>query len=243
MGTFITNLHVRERNADIVVQAVQSLGATPAFTIESGPMWTSVYPKPTESQDRHLLTGIGSRLSLSLHRPVLAFLVHDSDVFLYWLFDNGQELDHYDSAPGYFEGKQSEPEGGNVHVLLPYCVKDTSAEQLKQILYEKKVKPKELPGDVAESLQSAKEQAIRDLRNAYPGMAARHPEQPDLGRMVKDLERHFDQMSAGFFGGTLAQYLAEELAKCLGLAEGAATQSYNSLLHAEARSASTLHVD
>jgi hypothetical protein len=243
MGTFITNLHVRERNADNVVQAVQSLGATPAFTTESGPMWISVYPKPTESQERHLLAGIGSRLSSTLHRPVLAFLVHDSDVFLYWLFDDGQELDHYDSAPGYFEGSQLEPAGGDVHVLLRYCVQGTSAEQLKQILYEKKVKPKQLPGNMAESLQSAKEQAIRDLQDAYPRMAVQHPAQPDLDRMLKDLEKHFDQMSAGLFAGTFAQYLTEELAKCFGIAEGAATQSYSSLLHAEARSASTHHVD
>jgi hypothetical protein len=70
-----------------------------------------------------------------LSRPVIAFTVHDSDVFWYWLFDNGAIVDNYDSAPNYFEDGSKTPSGGNAEALKPYCLDVATREQIDTILH------------------------------------------------------------------------------------------------------------
>jgi hypothetical protein len=46
-----------------------------------------------------------------------AVYLFDSDVFQYCLFRDGEQLDEYDSRPGYPSGPGGNPQGGNADVL------------------------------------------------------------------------------------------------------------------------------
>src|SRR5262245_52734565 len=106
MGAFFTNLHARTVDATAFERALTTLGALPAYVSEPEGGWLSAYPELTESQDTDELDRLASALSQHLHCAVFAFLVHDSDIFRYVLFEDGKLRDVYDSAPGYFEGKR-----------------------------------------------------------------------------------------------------------------------------------------
>src|SRR5947209_1914882 len=45
---------------------------------------------------------LGAGLSRDLTCPVLALFVYDDDILYYWLFENGELIDQYDSSPNYF---------------------------------------------------------------------------------------------------------------------------------------------
>jgi hypothetical protein len=121
MGTFVTNLHVRDADLNAVVETLRSLGVVPAY-VRGSPQngWTSIFPEAAD-QDEVALPEMACHLSKALNRPVIAFLVHDSDIFLYWLCDGGKELDRYNSAPGFFTGEETPPEGGNPEMLTACC--------------------------------------------------------------------------------------------------------------------------
>src|SRR5215510_10381380 len=130
MGAFVTNLHVRDADRNAVIAALRSLDVVPAY-VRGSPdnTWTSIFPEAAD-QDEAALSEMARSLSKVLNREVIAFIVHDSDIFLYWLCANGSELDRYNSAPGYFTGQETPPEGGNPDMLAACCKPGTSTDRL-----------------------------------------------------------------------------------------------------------------
>jgi hypothetical protein len=75
--------------------------------------------------------------------------VYDSDVLEYTLYDQGRQIDMYNSAPYYFDGErwmgdepdaearehQPTPLGGNAHVLCTAFAVDHAIEQVEKILH------------------------------------------------------------------------------------------------------------
>jgi hypothetical protein len=61
-----------------------------------------VFDRDSDMQDPKVISDLGGRLSRALNCPVLAVLNHDDDVLWYWLFEQGELVDEYNSAPGYF---------------------------------------------------------------------------------------------------------------------------------------------
>ena len=133
MGSFITNIHVRDADRNAVIEALRSLGVVPAY-VRGSPetTWTSIFPEAGDQNDA-ALPDMARALSKALKRPVIAFIVHDSDILLYWLCADGKELDRYNSAPGYFTDEETPPEGGNPEALAVYC--NTSADRLARLLH------------------------------------------------------------------------------------------------------------
>lgn len=137
MGSFFTNLHVRcERTADPVAK-IKSLGLGPTYIsdIENG--WLSIFPLKTEEQNPDEIIKVCARVSQIFCSPALAFLVHDSDIFMYFLARGGELVDFYNSDCGYFDENEShEPEGGNPELILPLCQPGTKETVLRRLLHE-----------------------------------------------------------------------------------------------------------
>jgi hypothetical protein len=123
MGSFITNIHVRDADRDAVIEALRSLGVVPAY-VRGSPetTWISIFPEAADQNDA-ALPDMARALSKALKRPVIGFIVHDSDIL----------LDRYNSAPGYFTDEETPPEGGNPEALAVYC--NTSADRLARLLH------------------------------------------------------------------------------------------------------------
>ncbi len=137
MGAFFTNLQVRKSSQQAVCEAFQKMNQGRAYVSPDAANWVTVYSEVTEDQNDETLREIAGALSRTLKTDVLAILVHDSDIAMYWLFRNGDLIDQFNSAPNYFEGAgdSDEAEGGDPDALLPLCVPGTTRAQLEQILH------------------------------------------------------------------------------------------------------------
>src|SRR4029079_9665024 len=80
--------------------------------------WIGIYPE-NNGQDQT----IGQQISQQLPEdPVLHLLVHDDDIFAYWLYRAGMQIDSYWSTPGYFGEEnraQEEKMTGNPETFRP----------------------------------------------------------------------------------------------------------------------------
>jgi hypothetical protein len=138
MGSFFTNLHIRNAATKAVCTALQKLDGRAYVSPPSGG-WVTVYPECTEPQNDGPMREIASGLSRTFKTDVLGFLVHDSDIAMYWLYRNGDLIDEFNSAPDYFSTKIEEPTdtplGGDVEAFLSLCKTGTTRAQLEQVLH------------------------------------------------------------------------------------------------------------
>lgn len=68
------------------------------------------------------MQSLAAQITHELSCHALAILVHDDDVFVYFLFRNGELMDSYNSCPSYFEFGSTKnataPEGGKAELLV-----------------------------------------------------------------------------------------------------------------------------
>jgi hypothetical protein len=77
-------------------------------------------------------------LSRGLRAAVFAFLVHDSDVLMYLLYENGQLADEFNSVPDYFGEVDDETKQryrGDVQAVLRHCRRGTTAADVERVLH------------------------------------------------------------------------------------------------------------
>jgi len=138
MGAFFVNYHVRSDSTARVCKALGPLIKAGAYVSPTKNGWVTVYEKSSDEQDDEIIRRIGSELSNTLKTAVISFLVHDSDIAIYWFFRSGELVDEFNSAPDYYE-KASKAERarthGNADLLLPLCVPGTTREQVDAVLH------------------------------------------------------------------------------------------------------------
>ena len=110
MGSFYTNITLRTTNQNRVVDVLSSAGRT-AFVSQAQGGCIVVYDSDTEDQDIDELKELGDSLSQKLSCAALAVLLHDDDLLLYSLHENGRVVDEY--ASGSFDDISTGPEGGD----------------------------------------------------------------------------------------------------------------------------------
>lgn len=112
MGNFYTNITLEgvtlEETADV-------LAGREAYLIAEG-TYVVVFDALCDEESSEL-SRVSRDLSNRLDCPALAVFNHDDDILWYQLYSSGSLLDEYDSAPGYFEGYDSPPSGGNASRL------------------------------------------------------------------------------------------------------------------------------
>ena len=139
MGSSFTNLQVRSTDHDRVVGAMQEAEVLPAYvSTPSTSGWISVYPRTTEDQDEEGLKDIAKMLSEKLGTAAFGVLVHDSDIFMYFAAENGLLVDEYNSDPGYFDGKNVKPTGGDMDFLARFSQPEFSKADLVSTFSSKK---------------------------------------------------------------------------------------------------------
>jgi hypothetical protein len=140
MGSFITNYQVRSDSTAAVSKALAPLAETGAYVSPPQNGWVTVYDEASDDQDDRIIDEVGRGLSRALSTSVLAFLVHDSDIFHYWLFQKGELIDEFDSNPEYFGHRVSEARlsrlRGNPEALLPLCRPGITRAQIETILHD-----------------------------------------------------------------------------------------------------------
>jgi hypothetical protein len=133
MGGHYGTIHVRTDNREPVRAAVESLaaGGKKRFLI-APPLdgWVTVFPSENGQDSK-----VSKKLAKSLaDKTLIHCLVHDDDVFAYWLYEGGDLVDAYDSCPGYFSGKKMPPCGCNPEALRHLLPDVAKIEELSKLL-------------------------------------------------------------------------------------------------------------
>jgi hypothetical protein len=120
MGAFYGSVQVRAEDRDRVKAAADEVARHWQIRMLIGPVlngWVGVYPEGS-GQDGTVSRDLAQRIS----GDVLHFLVHDEDIFAYWLYRDGRLVDSFHSRPGYFGEKgraEEERMVGNAEAFRP----------------------------------------------------------------------------------------------------------------------------
>ena len=171
MGTFVGNLHVRTTDASALEEILDELGARNRRVTDARNGWVSVYEERCSMQDEATIESLARDVSARAKAPAIGFLLHDSDVLRYWLYDSGEEKDTFDSWPRYGEDDDEgpEPEGGDSDALLAYCVAGTTADAIDAALAEDTTFADDKLVAVAGFLGIDTERALDDFRHEPGG--------------------------------------------------------------------------
>ncbi len=114
MGGFYHSFHVYDKTQKEVQNAIADEQMSfPACFIGPGEKnWVPVYPEINE-EDLPL-----ELLSQKLMTTILEIDLHDDDVFCYWLFRDGTEIDRFNSCPDYFGDSFSIPQGKDFFLMI-----------------------------------------------------------------------------------------------------------------------------
>jgi hypothetical protein len=171
MGLFCVNMHFRTTDDSAAGAALDRRDAAGRHVLPAKGGWVSVYEELASQQDESRIRDLAGGLSRDLKTVGIAFLVHDSDIACYWLFERGKLLDEYNSCPDYFDADPSgnQPSGGRPEVLLPYCKSGVREEDLAAILSEQTVFADDIASQLAEALGIDPERALSDYRDFADG--------------------------------------------------------------------------
>lgn len=137
MGAFIVNFQLRCDSQKDAVREARKLLKTSGYISKPRSGWITIYDKEADEQDDAVLHRVARGLSRSLGTACFAFLVHDSDILMYLLYERGQIVDQYNSAPDYFEevdDAERDRWRGNPDELLKYCLPGTTRQTVESTL-------------------------------------------------------------------------------------------------------------
>jgi ankyrin repeat protein len=137
MGASFTNYQVHTRSVSECAKAVARVVSSRALITDPKNEWITVYDETSDAQNLKEIRRIAKSLSAKLSTSALALLVHDSDVFLYLLYDQGQLIDQFDSNPGYFApvtAAQRKKWSGNFASLAQRAPRRTTAAAIRDAL-------------------------------------------------------------------------------------------------------------
>lgn len=100
MGGHYGSVQLRTENRAAVLTAAEAVAREMNIKCLVGPPlngWVGVYPEGNGQDDT-----VGEHIAARVGGHGLHLLVHDDDVLAYWLWHNGELVDRYWSAPGYF---------------------------------------------------------------------------------------------------------------------------------------------
>ncbi len=117
MGVFYTNITLKGARQQEVADHLKR-DQRQAYVSPATSGCVVVFDRISD-EDEAALCELASSLSEEFQCPALAALVHDGDLFLYWLYEAGRLVDEYDSAPAYFQtdAEPTPPKGGNPEAL------------------------------------------------------------------------------------------------------------------------------
>jgi hypothetical protein len=116
VGNFYTNITLRTRDTDSIIEALTVLRRTALVAVPKDG-FSVVYDQASEEQDAKIIDEAARSLSARLDCAALSVMNHDDDVLWLGLYERGKIVDEYTSAPGYFDGDQRAPEGGDAQRL------------------------------------------------------------------------------------------------------------------------------
>jgi len=133
MGNFYVNFSVRGADQKSVANCLWSANRK-AYVAPAANNVTMFYEEESDSQDQSAIEEVACRVSESLELPVFVVLNHDDSILVYWLYDKGELVDSYDSAPGLLDGEKNPPDGGDAQALCKAFGVSGNLKKVRDIL-------------------------------------------------------------------------------------------------------------
>lgn len=135
MGSFYTNVTLRTEQQPNVVAMLRAAGRE-AYVSQPVNGCVVVYDRESE-EDIEVLKKLAGTLSAKAKCAALAILIHDDDVLVYTLHQNGKLTDEYVSWPAFFDDSASEsPEGGDAEALARAFGAEVNVDKIESALRE-----------------------------------------------------------------------------------------------------------
>lgn len=115
MGSSYSNITLHGPERARIIQSLEARGRQ-AYVGPAMNGCVVVFDEQSED-DPDLGADLARELTAELGGAAVAAMVHDDDIFLYSLVRAGEVVDEYNSRPGYFEGDDTPPSGGNAQLL------------------------------------------------------------------------------------------------------------------------------
>lgn len=150
MGASFTNYQAHTCDAERCAKTVAGVIQARALVTDAKNGWVSVYDERSESQDDREIERVAKELSSQLSTEIFAFLVHDSDIFMYVLYRKGKLVDRFNSRPDYFAPitpAEREKWRGHFEKLLSVASANVTSKQIQQTLGQKRVFEDELAAE------------------------------------------------------------------------------------------------
>jgi hypothetical protein len=170
MGLFCVNFHFRSTDDAALSAALDKRGVRKRRVLSAKNGWTSFYEERASEQDERRIRELAGNLTADLKTAAIAFLVHDSDIACYWIYENGHLLDEYNSCPNYFEEfddgeERATPSGGKTDILVRFCRQGVTEERLAGILNQNELFAERVIEQLARALGIDQARAIADYRH------------------------------------------------------------------------------
>jgi hypothetical protein len=198
MGLFCANFHFRTDDHAALSAAAAKRKFADCRVLPAKNGWVSLYDERSSQQDDERIRDLAKNLSKDLKTPAIAFMVHDSDIACYWLYDSGKLLDEFNSSPDYFDddgGTGAPASGGKTTVLIRFCRPGVTEEQLAEILHDDPTFAESIVERLVDALGIDPGRALADYRDGGGG--------PD--------EDGDDEEEGGFGGGPRGGMNAEKI--------------------------------
>lgn len=141
MGASYTNILLKGPSQEVVV-AFMNAKKRHSYVSPALNGCVVVFDEVCEQEDPQVIAGLARELSRQFKCPAWAVLDHDDDVLNYWLFQNGEPADQYDSTPWYWDDTlPHEPKGGNAQKLAAALSAPTAAPAVEAILRQPQGEP------------------------------------------------------------------------------------------------------
>lgn len=116
MGAFYANITLfGPAQAEVLTELDKSKISALVSSTRAG--FTVVADAESEEQDPAVLRRVTAMLSRRLKCVAIGVMNHDDDVLWFTVYDKGKAVDRYNSSPGYFNGDESKPRGGDAALL------------------------------------------------------------------------------------------------------------------------------
>lgn len=134
MGSKYVNFSVRRPDQRRLADVLRRAGRTAIVTPPQND-YVVVYDQNAEFDDGEILR-VGALLSREAEALVFAALNFDEDVFGYWLFEQGQLTDAFNSHPNYGDkpSREDEPRGGDPQRLCQAFGATASPAEVQAVL-------------------------------------------------------------------------------------------------------------
>jgi len=138
MGTFLVNFHIRSDNRKSASGALKKVLDQGGWMAGPHDGWVSFWDEQASQQSEERIRSVAEDVSRSLSVPLVAFLIHDSDVFCYWLYEAGHLLDEFNSCPTYWGDLEIDETRlqANLDAFLRICRTGIKPEALQEILVQ-----------------------------------------------------------------------------------------------------------